>query len=392
MTFLKRCRDRARHRSSGQSLVEFALLIPGLLLFMLVALDFGRVYLGYVNLQNLTRIAANYAANDPTADFAAGSDYEQLVMRDAGATNCDLDPTWTADFPPAFTDTNGDGDSTGLGDTVEVSLTCSFDILTPIITNILADEIDVSATAVFPIKQGMAAPGSGGGSVPNPAFEADDTSGTVPHTVNFTDTSGGIPTSWLWDFGDGATSTQQDPTHTYTSAGVYDVTLTATNAAGSASLTKPNYITVSPPGTIAFDAVPTSGAAPLIDVQFTDQSADNPTAWAWDFGDGGTSTIQNPTHTYANPGSYDVSLTVTTATGGGTLVKTGYINVSVSLCKVPDFVGKKMNQAQSLWFAAGFTTLVQVRAGAPNGNFTIGFQSITGNSMVPCSSTIEIDK
>ena len=160
MTLLQGLRDRrrSRPRSGGQSLVEFALLIPGLLLFMLVALDFGRVYLGYVNLQNLTRIAANYAANDPTADFAAGSDYEQLVMRDASATNCDLDPTWAADFPPAFTDTNGDGDNTGLGDTVEVSLTCSFDILTPIITNILADEIDVSATAVFPIKQGMAAP------------------------------------------------------------------------------------------------------------------------------------------------------------------------------------------------------------------------------------------
>ena len=210
--------------------------------------------------------------------------------------------------------------------------------------------------------------------------------------MNFSDTSGGVPTSWFWEFGDGSTSTQQDPTHTYSSAGVYDVTLTATNGAGSASLTKPNYITVSPPGTVAFDAVPTSGAAPLIDVQFTDQSSDNPTAWAWDFGDGGTSALQNPTHTYNSPGSYDVSLTVTTAAGGGTLVKTSYINVSVGLCKVPDFIGKKKNQAQGLWFAAGFTTTVQIRSGAPNGNFTIGFQSITGNSMVPCSSTIEIDK
>jgi PKD repeat protein len=382
-------RERARERSRGQSLVEFALLIPGLLLFMLIAIDFGRVYLGYVNLQNLARIAANYAANDPTASFAAGSEYEQLVLRDAAATNCELDPTWTSDSPPAFTDTNGDGKSTGIGDTVEVGLTCKFAILTPVISTILASELDVSASAVFPVKVGMAAPGSGGGSPPTPAFSADDTSGTVPHTVNFTDESGGVPDGWFWDFGDGSTSTQQDPTHTYTSAGVYDVKLTASNSFGSASLTKPNYITVSDPGTVDFEAVPTSGAAPLVDVQFTDLSADNPTAWAWDFGDGGTSAIQNPKHTFSAPGAYTVSLTVTTSVGGGTATKTDYINVGVALCQVPDFIGKRKNEAQGLWSARGFTTTVVPLS---PGNFKIGFQSITGNSMVPCDSTIEIDK
>jgi PKD repeat protein len=392
MTTPRRRRDRTRENFRGQSMVEFALLIPGLLLFMLIALDFGRVYLGYVNLQNLARIAANYAANDPTADFAAGSEYEQVVLRDAAATNCDLEPTWTSDSPPAFTDVDGDGKSTGMGDTVEVGLTCRFAILTPVISTILASQLDVSASAVFPIKEGMGAPGSGGGSPPTPAFSADDTSGTVSHTVKFFDESGGVPSGWLWEFGDGATSTQQDPTHTYSSSGVYDVKLTATNAFGSASLTKPNYITVSDPGTIDFEAVPTSGAAPLVDVQFTDLSSDNPTAWAWDFGDGGTSAIQNPTHTFTSPGPYTVSLTVTTSVGGGTVVKTDYINVSVGLCQVPDFIGRKRNQAQGLWSARGFTTTVGIRPGAPQGNFTIGFQSITGNSMVPCSSTIEIDK
>ncbi len=125
------------------------------------------------------------------------------------------------------------------------------------------------------------------------------------------------------------------------SADVYDVTLTVSNAFGSATLTKPNYITVTDPGTVDFEALPTSGAAPLIDVQFTDLSADNPTAWAWDFGDGGTSAIQNPKHTFSSPGPYTVSLTVTTSAGGGTAVKTDYINVSVGLCQVPDFIGQE---------------------------------------------------
>ncbi len=389
MTTPRLRRVRTRDHARGQSMVEFALLIPALLLFMLIALDFGRVYLGYVNLQNLARIAANYAANDPTADFAAGSEYEQLVLRDAAATNCDLDPTWTSDSPPTFTDVDGDGKNTGMGDTVEVGLTCKFAILTPVISTILASQLDVSASSVFPIKAGMAAPGSGGGSPPTPAFSADDTSGTVSHTVKFSDELGGVPDGWFWDFGDGGTSIQQDPTHVYTSAGVYDVKLTASNAFGSASLTKPNYITVSDPGTIDFEAVPTSGPAPLIDVQFTDLSSDNPTAWAWDFGDGGTSAIQNPKHTFTSPGAYTVSLTVTTSVGGGTATKTDYINAGVALCQVPDFIGKRKNEAQGLWSARGFTTTVVPLA---QGNFKIGFQSITGNSMVPCNSTIEIDK
>ena len=65
MTTPRLRRDRTRDHSRGQSMVEFALLIPALLLFMLIALDFGRVYLGYVNLQNLARIAANYRGERP---------------------------------------------------------------------------------------------------------------------------------------------------------------------------------------------------------------------------------------------------------------------------------------------------------------------------------------
>ena len=82
---------------------------------------------------------------------------------------------------------------------------------------------------------------------PVASFSGSPTSGIVPLTVNFTDTSTGQPTSWAWTFGDGGTSTAQNPSHTYTTAGTYSVTLTATNTMGSNSLTKTNYITVTPP-------------------------------------------------------------------------------------------------------------------------------------------------
>ena len=88
----------------------------------------------------------------------------------------------------------------------------------------------------------------GGGSPPVANFTGNPTSGAAPLTVAFTDTSTNSPTSWSWTFGDGGTSTAQSPSHTYTSAGTYTVALTATNAYGSNTNTKTNYITVTSGG------------------------------------------------------------------------------------------------------------------------------------------------
>ena len=84
-------------------------------------------------------------------------------------------------------------------------------------------------------------------------------------------------------------------------------------------------------GTVSanFTANVTYGPAPLA-VRFTDTSTGGPTAWLWDFGDGNTSTVQNPIHTYTTPGTYTVSLTVTRAGASDTETKTGYITVTVS--------------------------------------------------------------
>ncbi|MDW7732327.1 MAG: PGF-pre-PGF domain-containing protein [Methanolobus sp.] len=79
---------------------------------------------------------------------------------------------------------------------------------------------------------------------PVASFSADVTEGKVPLTVQFTDTSSGKPTSWLWDFGDGTTSTEKDPVHTYGAAGDFDVNLTVGNANGSDSITAAGYVHV----------------------------------------------------------------------------------------------------------------------------------------------------
>ncbi|WP_407355724.1 PKD domain-containing protein [Methanolobus sp. WCC5] len=88
---------------------------------------------------------------------------------------------------------------------------------------------------------------------PVASFKSNETSGSTPLTVSFIDQSANAPTSWSWDFGDGNTSTEQSPTHTYTSLGSYNVSLTASNTGGSDTNTKLDYITVYPKNIVVFD-------------------------------------------------------------------------------------------------------------------------------------------
>jgi len=159
------------------------------------------------------------------------------------------------------------------------------------------------------------------GTPPTADFTAVPTTGGVPLSVKFTDASKGGPTSWSWNFGDGSTSTDRNPTHVFTSAGTYTVALTATNPYGSDTATKVNFVTAGVKPVAEFAANPRFGIAPLT-VTFTDLSTGNPATWAWNFGDGSTSTEQNPVHVYKLEGSYDVSLTVTNTYGADTMTKT----------------------------------------------------------------------
>jgi PKD repeat protein len=157
-------------------------------------------------------------------------------------------------------------------------------------------------------------------------------SGTAPLTVTCTDGSSNKPTAWRWTFGDGGTSTAQDPRHTYTAAETYTVTLTASNSAGSGSKTQAGYIIVTAATKVvapvaAFSCTPLSGTAPLT-VTCTDGSSNKPTAWRWTFGDGGTSTAQDPSHSYTEAGTYTVTLTASNSAGSGNKTQTGYVVVS----------------------------------------------------------------
>ena len=176
--------------------------------------------------------------------------------------------------------------------------------------------------------------------IPLPEFVGVPTNGEAPLTVQFTDLSRGIPTAWLWNFGDGATSTERDPLYVYTTPGTYTVSLQVSNIVSKQTLTKENYIIVREPvqPPIAdFKGVPQSGVVPLV-VSFTDLSLNQPTSWSWDFGDGATSTEQNPTYTYTTPGTYTVALTVTNSAGIDTAIKEQFVTAEPDvIAPIADF-------------------------------------------------------
>jgi PKD repeat protein len=166
-------------------------------------------------------------------------------------------------------------------------------------------------------------------SKPAANFTSSVTSGKAPLNVKFTDTSTGTASGWIWEFGDGSKSFVENPTHKYSKAGTYTVNLTVKNAAGSNTVTKTEHIKVTAKPVAEFSATPTSGKAPL-NVKFTDASTGSPTKWKWSFGDGTSSTIQNPKHKYSKTGSYTVTLTSTNAAGISTTTKTDYIKVTTN--------------------------------------------------------------
>jgi gliding motility-associated-like protein len=156
-------------------------------------------------------------------------------------------------------------------------------------------------------------------------FVADDSLACkVPFLVNFTNQSAGSNT-YLWNFGDGATSVTVNPAHTYTAVGSYTVTLIVTNSNGCMdTLVKTAYIKIQLPEIVIND-LPQKGCTPLtINPTATVTANEIITTYLWNFGDGGTSNLVNPSHVYNTAGTYDVSLTITT--GGGCSTTTVFTN------------------------------------------------------------------
>jgi gliding motility-associated-like protein len=201
----------------------------------------------------------------------------------------------------------------------------------------------------------VVSPGNG---VPNAAFTFNNNCSGAP--IQFTDQSavvGGTLGNWLWDFGDGATSNNQSPSHAYTANGTYDVQLIVITLTGCIdTLVQQISININVPTALFTAPNVCDGSA----VNFTDMSVGNGiNAWSWDFNDPAsgtnTSTSQNPSHTFSGPGNYNVTLNVTNASGC-----TGQIQQSVTVNAMPVINVADaticLNDNATLTAPAGFTS------------------------------------
>ncbi len=282
--------NRRGRRSRGQSLVEFALTLPLILLLVLITIDFGRAFYGWVIVQNSTRIAANFAAVNPDGWKGAGdppiqAEYETQIERDLNTANCQALGTPPA---PVFTDGPdtpvGGGSDTAydVGDTVVVNMSCAFQPITPIISGIVGTNVQLGARSEFRIRSGdlvgladptripavnpTPSPSPTPGATPTPTptptpgptpcatpdanFSGNPLSGNSPLLVTFSDSSttpAGCPIlTWSWTFEGGSPSSAGGAgphAVTFSRPPVqHRVTLTVTNAGGSNTDTKNNYV------------------------------------------------------------------------------------------------------------------------------------------------------
>jgi len=164
---------------------------------------------------------------------------------------------------------------------------------------------------------------------PDADFTVNQNAACFNEVLNFSNFSAGLALNYSWNFGDGTTSNNMNTTHLYNQNGIYDISLSVTDSFGCVNtLLKLAHIQVQEP-TASFSVNTVSSNCPPLISDFTNQSSIDATIFVWDFGDGTTSSLNHPSHLYANSGVFDVKLMVENSFGcTDTFVQNGLINIS----------------------------------------------------------------
>ncbi|MFQ5526666.1 MAG: PKD domain-containing protein [Thermoanaerobaculia bacterium] len=187
------------------------------------------------------------------------------------------------------------------------------------------------------------------------AFETQNSESNL--SIRFRDASTGDPTSWDWDFGDGGSSSEQNPAHLYALPGDYVVTLTASKPDSSSTISQLVNVTRDPDNEIeaAF-----SFTQDGLTVVFQDQSEGNPTRWRWDFGDGTSSALQNPTKRYTLEGTFVVTLTASNKDFSGSTSELITVTRNLFVSDITPNAGPAAGGQVVTITGTGFTTPLRV--------------------------------
>jgi PKD repeat protein len=347
-------------RSKGQSMVEFALIVPIFLFLLLIAIDFGRTFFSYIEVNNAAREGAAYAAGNPTALVGANSItshalQETNVQQQGGenpitVTAACADPSGNPLVGGCAAAPGGGG----IGNSITVNVAEPFTFVTPVIGGFFNNSFTISASASAAVLS-LAASGAGTPGqcivAPTASFTTTVSGRTVTLDANTSSpTEGACAISgYNWDMGDGA-----DPfppvvgiatSYTFAADGVYTITLEVTNPA--ASPTTSQIVTIgTPTPTPTPTATPTPTPTPIptptptptptpgpvcafipsFSVNFTGSGNGDkahqmtfhgdytghptPLSWSWTLGDSTTDTGQTVDNRYSSAGTYTVKLTI----------------------------------------------------------------------------------
>jgi hypothetical protein len=346
----------------GQGLVEFAIILPILVLFLLLTIDFGRVFFGWVGLQNAARIGANYAAQYPTANWGNPSDprrqeYESQLDADAAAINCAPVSAWpTPGFP----------EGTGPGDDAVVSLECDFSFITPLVGGIVGEPLRIAAEATFPIRYGLL--GSPSGPPPDP----EDPCAQVPNVVGGTVaeardawrdrgfTGGFIPVT---GFDDDTVTDQRTAPPSEPETECIPLTSTITVESGTAEGCASGELVV-----------------PLVEGRTVGEAR---TLWNDKGFTGG----------FSPSGQNSQQVLDQSPEQGTCQPETASMTVVFGppppppQCTAPDFVGKSTSEAPGLWSIAEFTGEITYRSPPP---FVVRRQSLVAGRKYDCTASVEL--
>jgi hypothetical protein len=376
---MTRRQRRAPRSLLGQSLVEFALLLPLLLLLLLGAIDFGRVFFGWVAVNNAARVGADYAATQPDAcalSITSQQDRYAELISQSGATNCDLDLS-----DPTFPD------GRDVGDRARVSLSCEFELITAVMAQVFGGDstLTITANATFPIRKGCAdcigAPTAPPPPPPANCRSIPDMAGMSVAGARLAWTAAGFTGEFEPESGEDAETVASFTIDQGGELGCDGVT----NAFFSSSVTVDLAPVIPPSGTCI--TVPnligmTVSAARVAweDAGFDPANFDPLT------GDDNR-IVDEQTHTpTALPGQCmepDLAVSVTSDPAPPP--------PPPPPCRVPEFVNTPRAEAQSRWGLAQFTTTVQFHPPAQNWT-VITQQSLVAGTWAGCASTITLSR
>jgi Flp pilus assembly protein TadG len=384
---LRRLVNRSGSRR-GQSLIEFALVLPLLLTFMVMTIDAGRLYFGWVALINASRVGANYAGDHADWTAATRTAYRALIDEDAAARNC----TMATPADPKFTRNGVVVTDPELGDYAEVVLNCSFAPITPLVGLLLgAAPVSLSATSKFPVRDGCASCPP-----PPPAPEPQPPAycRQVPTMAGLS--VAGARLAWqsagfsLTKF---TPSTGSD-TRSVQAAAVSEDDPTSNCAAWMpgtwAIFSSSVIITLVPADTVdpSCRTVPNLKGTTVANARSAWTAAGFVGSFSPPNEDALVVTAQATSPTTSTPGVSCIPSDSTVAVTTGPAWPTP----PAAPCRVPNFTGVKKNSAAGPWTAAGFVdTHIAYDPIGPS-NFTISRQSLVGGDWVDCQSSVTVYK